>query len=121
MTLQIFGNVAVFVGFNHHRQSCIFGAALLLDETQESFEWLFNTFVTCMQGKAPKTIFTDQDAAMALAIRKSLPNTYHALCSWHILENAKKNLSKLYTDRWSIILVNFISNYFFYIVIHIII
>ena len=35
---------APFVGVNHHKQSIIFGAALLYDETIESFKWLFETF-----------------------------------------------------------------------------
>ncbi|KAL9275418.1 FAR1-RELATED SEQUENCE 5-like protein [Drosera capensis] len=37
--------LGVFVGFNHHRQVVIFGAALLYDETAESFQWLFETFL----------------------------------------------------------------------------
>ncbi|KAG5538874.1 hypothetical protein RHGRI_019423 [Rhododendron griersonianum] len=32
--------LAVFTGFNHHRETIIFGAALLYDETAASFEWL---------------------------------------------------------------------------------
>jgi zinc finger SWIM domain-containing protein 3 len=30
-----------FVRVNHHRQTIIFGAALLYDESTASFEWLF--------------------------------------------------------------------------------
>ncbi|MCI06877.1 protein FAR1-RELATED SEQUENCE 5-like, partial [Trifolium medium] len=59
---------APFVGFNHHRESVLFGVALLYDETAASFEWLFKTFLKAMCGKKPKTIFTDQDPAMAKAI-----------------------------------------------------
>ena len=29
--------LAMFVGFNHHRESAIFGAALLYDETIDTF------------------------------------------------------------------------------------
>jgi zinc finger SWIM domain-containing protein 3 len=32
----------VFVGFNHFREIVVFGAALLFDETFESFKWLFD-------------------------------------------------------------------------------
>jgi len=31
----------VFVGFNHFRETVVFGAALMYDETFESFKWLF--------------------------------------------------------------------------------
>ncbi|XP_028062326.1 protein FAR1-RELATED SEQUENCE 5-like [Camellia sinensis] len=34
-----------FVGFNHHRETVVFGAALMHDETAESFTWLFQIFL----------------------------------------------------------------------------
>ncbi|KAF7829807.1 protein tolB [Senna tora] len=58
---------APFLGFNHHRQTVIFGAALLYDETSESFEWLFKTFLKAMCEKKPKTIFTNQNAFKMLS------------------------------------------------------
>ena len=72
---------ALFVGFNNHRETIVFGAALMYDETAASFSWLFETFLEAMSQKHPKTIFTDQDAAMAKAIKEVLPNTYHRLCT----------------------------------------
>ncbi|CAH8262131.1 unnamed protein product [Arabidopsis lyrata] len=61
---------APFVGVNHHKQTVVFGAALLYDETTESYKWLFETFLGAMSGKQPETILTDQCAAMANAIVK---------------------------------------------------
>jgi len=46
-----------------------------------------------MCGKKPKTIFTDQDAAMAKAISDVFPETYHRFCLWHLFQNALKNLN----------------------------
>lgn len=40
-----------FFGVNHHKQSVIFGATLLYDETIEFFKWLFNTFIGVMSRK----------------------------------------------------------------------
>ena len=57
---------AMFVGVNHHKQTTIFGAALLYDETAD-FKRLFDTFANAMHGRKPRTILTDQDAAMAKA------------------------------------------------------
>ncbi|XP_028102733.1 protein FAR1-RELATED SEQUENCE 5-like [Camellia sinensis] len=51
---------ASFVGLNYHRETIIFGAALLYDETAETFVWLFQNFLEAMSGKAPKTLFTNQ-------------------------------------------------------------
>ncbi|XP_043714901.1 protein FAR1-RELATED SEQUENCE 5-like [Telopea speciosissima] len=58
----------IFTGFNHHRGAIIFGAALLYDETVESFKWLFEAFAEAHGQKKPITIFMDQDAAMAKAL-----------------------------------------------------
>ncbi|CAN0838349.1 hypothetical protein LINGRAHAP2_LOCUS2110 [Linum grandiflorum] len=45
-----------------------------------------------MGDKAPQTLFTDQDAAMAPAIKQAFLETYHALYTFHILQNARRNL-----------------------------
>ncbi|KAG7588528.1 Zinc finger PMZ-type, partial [Arabidopsis suecica] len=84
------------LGVNHHKQTVVFGAALLYDETIESYRWLFETFLGAMSGKQPKTILTDQSAAMANAIVKVFPETKHRLCVWHIYQNAAKKLSHVF-------------------------
>ncbi|XP_028082886.1 protein FAR1-RELATED SEQUENCE 5-like [Camellia sinensis] len=87
-----------FVGFIHHRETVIFGAALMYDETAESFTWLFEIFLEAMSNKAPKTIFTDQDATMAKAIPIVMPSTNHRLCTWHLMQNDVKHVSSLFED-----------------------
>ncbi|XP_061336692.1 protein FAR1-RELATED SEQUENCE 5-like [Gastrolobium bilobum] len=84
---------APFIGVNHHKQSVLFGCAFLLNETTESFVWLFESFLEAMDGLQPKTIFTDQCQAMANAIKRVLPKSQHRLCLWHIGQNAAKHLS----------------------------
>ena len=84
---------APILGTNHHKQTIIFGAALIFNETIESFVWLFETFLTAMSGKHPSTIFTDQDAAMAGAVAYVFPNTSHRLCLLHIYVNAATHLA----------------------------
>jgi zinc finger SWIM domain-containing protein 3 len=86
---------APILGTNHHKQTIIFGAALLYNETIPSFIWRFETFLTAMAGKHPNTIFTDQDAAMVGAIAYVFLNTRHRLCLWHIYLNATKHLSRV--------------------------
>ena len=51
--------LALFSGFNHYKGAVIFGAALLYDETTESFKWLFETFLEAQNQKKPWTIFTN--------------------------------------------------------------
>ncbi|KAK9288553.1 hypothetical protein L1049_017012 [Liquidambar formosana] len=81
-----------FVGANHHWKNVLFGCAFLLDETTESFVWLFETFLQSMGNRQPKTIFTDEDKAMANAIAIVFPQSRHRLCTWHISKNANKHL-----------------------------
>ena len=75
----------VFVGINHHRETVIFGTALMYDETADSSTWLFETFFDAMSNKIPKSIFIDQGAAMAKACANVMPNTYHMLSIWYIM------------------------------------
>ncbi|GAU15754.1 hypothetical protein TSUD_235700 [Trifolium subterraneum] len=88
--------LGVFVGLNNFRQTIVFGATLLYDETIPSFKWLFETFLKAMGGEKPKTILTDQDVAMAKAISLVMPETFHGLCTWHIRENALRHVNHLY-------------------------
>jgi zinc finger SWIM domain-containing protein 3 len=83
----------VFVGFNQFRETVIFGAALLFDETCASFTWLFQTFLSAHNGKQSRTIFTDQDIAMGKAVREVFVEAWHGLCTFHIMQNAVKHLS----------------------------
>ncbi|XP_058085585.1 protein FAR1-RELATED SEQUENCE 5-like [Magnolia sinica] len=92
---------APFLGVNHHRQTIFFGAALLYDETIDSFRWLFKTFCDTMSGKMPQTILTDQDKAMSSAIKTELRRTVHRICVWHMFQNACKHLSHLFNSSES--------------------
>ncbi|KAK1631759.1 hypothetical protein QYE76_006074 [Lolium multiflorum] len=88
--------LAVFVGVNNHLQSTIFGVALMGNESEESFKWVFSRFLECMGGKQPICILTDQCPAMAKAIPKIFKRTLHKFCRWHIMNKHKDPLKKLY-------------------------
>ena len=85
--------LAPIIGVNHHRQTVVFGVALLYDETAETFSWLFQTLLKVTCGKKLVTIFTNQDPAMAKAIAEVLLESHHHLCRWHIYQNALKKLN----------------------------
>ncbi|KAF7146141.1 hypothetical protein RHSIM_Rhsim04G0143000 [Rhododendron simsii] len=51
-----------------------------------------------MGNKALKTVFTNQDHAMANAV-KVFPNTCHPLCTWHISKNATQQIAHLYAQK----------------------
>ena len=56
---------------------------------------LFETFLASHNGKQPKTIYTDQDAAMGKIVAKVFTESYHGLCTFHIMHNVVKHLSPI--------------------------
>ncbi|KAG6626615.1 hypothetical protein CIPAW_15G062800 [Carya illinoinensis] len=83
---------APFVGVNHHGQSILLGAGLISSEDTDTFIWLFQTWLQCMDGLAPPAIITDQDRAMKNAIAVVFPKTRHRFCLWHILKKVPEKL-----------------------------
>lgn len=88
-----------FSGVNHHLQPVIFGCALLMEETEFSFVWLFETWLAAMGGKAPCSLVTDQNRAMKAAIGKVFPNSCHRFCKWNILSRTKQKLTHTYSEH----------------------
>ncbi|XP_057770842.1 protein FAR1-RELATED SEQUENCE 5-like [Salvia miltiorrhiza] len=86
---------APFVGINHHLKNCMFGMAFLLDETTETFEWLFLTFLESMNAKEPEVVFSDQCQALMNGIDGQFKAASHRLCQWHINQNAPSHFGSL--------------------------
>ncbi|XP_022019500.1 protein FAR1-RELATED SEQUENCE 5-like [Helianthus annuus] len=74
-----------FTGVDHHKNCVTFAAALLYDETIESFTWMLEQFLEA-HGKQPRLVLTDQDPAMKQAIAKVFNESVHRLCMWHIMD-----------------------------------
>ncbi|KAL0922288.1 hypothetical protein M5K25_006261 [Dendrobium thyrsiflorum] len=92
---RLFG---LLVGVNNHKQLIVFGAFLLDDETSESFKWMFSTFLKAMLGNKPKTVLTDDNIAMAKAIKMCMPEVNHRICVWQIGQNICQQLSEVVRD-----------------------
>ncbi|CAL5059438.1 unnamed protein product [Urochloa decumbens] len=87
---------APFIGINNHGQTIQLGCGFMKDETIESFTWLFKQFLDAMGGVPPKTIITDQDQAMAVAIAAVFPKSVHRNCQWHIVSKLRKSFIPAY-------------------------
>ncbi|XP_035837194.1 protein FAR1-RELATED SEQUENCE 5-like [Helianthus annuus] len=74
-----------FTGVDHHKNCVTFAAALLYDETIESFTWMLEQFLET-HVKQPRLVLTDQDPAMKQAIAKVFNESVHRLCMWHIMD-----------------------------------
>ncbi|CAM0948414.1 unnamed protein product [Alopecurus aequalis] len=77
----------------------MFGAALLKDETEDTFRRLFTEFISVMGNNHPKTIITDQCVAMGNAIKAVLPFTIHRYCNFHVGKKMKEKLVTFFAAR----------------------
>ncbi|KAF2322291.1 hypothetical protein GH714_010555 [Hevea brasiliensis] len=84
---------APFTGVNHHGQTILFGCAILLDDSEASFVWLFKTFLTAMNDRQPVSIITDQDRAIQTAVSQVFPEVRHCISKWHVLREGQEKLA----------------------------
>ncbi|KAJ7967017.1 Protein FAR1-RELATED SEQUENCE like [Quillaja saponaria] len=87
---------APFTGWNHHGQPVLFGCALLLNESESSFVWLFQKWLDAMSGHHPISITTDQDRIIRAAIVQVFPGARHRFCKWNVCREAQEKLSNVY-------------------------
>ncbi|XP_073220961.1 protein FAR1-RELATED SEQUENCE 8-like isoform X1 [Cicer arietinum] len=79
--------LVAFVGVNHHGQSVLLGCGLLADETFETYIWLFRAWLTCMSGRPPQTIVTNQCKTMQNAIAEVFPRAHHRICLSQVIQS----------------------------------
>ncbi|PSR86724.1 Protein FAR1-RELATED SEQUENCE like [Actinidia chinensis var. chinensis] len=84
---------APFTGVNHHGQTVLFGCALLLDESEATFVWLFRTFLAAMNDQAPVSIITDQEKAIQAAVLQVFPESRHCINKWDVLREGQERLA----------------------------
>ncbi|XP_062029918.1 protein FAR1-RELATED SEQUENCE 5-like [Rosa rugosa] len=90
---------APFTGWNHHGLPVLFGCALLLNESESSFVWLFQTWLAAMSGCQPVSITTDQDRIIRAAVVQVFPGTRHRFCKWNVFREAQEKLSHIYQSH----------------------
>lgn len=90
---------APFVGITGHGLNCLFACAILNNETVDTFEWVFKTFLHCMGQKAPLTVITDQDVAMKVAIPAVFKNSVHRCCLWHIMKKVQERCVRPFSEK----------------------
>ncbi|GLU19636.1 hypothetical protein SLE2022_358740 [Rubroshorea leprosula] len=90
---------APFTGVNHHGQPVLFGCALLINESEASFVWLFKTWLAAMSGCPPVSITTDHDRVIRSAVTQVFPETRHRFCKWHIFKECQEKLSHVLSEH----------------------
>ncbi|KAF4403057.1 hypothetical protein G4B88_010509 [Cannabis sativa] len=86
--------LVILLGSNNYDKTCVFGVALLEKENWETYNWVLETFLECMDGKMPLTVLTDNCKSMDKALSNVMPDVVHRICSWHILKNAMHHIHK---------------------------
>lgn len=81
-----------FVGVNHHGQSLLLGCGLLAGETIESYTWLFRAWLTCMLGRPPQAVVTDQCTVLQTAVADVFPRASHCLSLSSIMQRVPEKL-----------------------------
>ena len=92
---------ATFTGVNHHRQVIVFGCAFMTDESEASFTWLFETWLSLMSGRRPVSFITSSNDAMAMAAANVFPNVRHRFCKRDIFNKCKEKVSNIYASHSS--------------------
>ncbi|KAL6637541.1 hypothetical protein ACP70R_025113 [Stipagrostis hirtigluma subsp. patula] len=85
--------LVAFTGVNHHCQAVLFGCAIIADNSEASFVWLFETLLLAMSGHRPVSLTMEHDNAVESAASKVLPQTRLRFCMWHIMNEAQDKLS----------------------------
>lgn len=100
--------LVVFVGSNHHGQTIPLGFGLLADESQQTYTWLLRTWLTCMAGRPPQTIITDQSTTLQTVITEIFPRAHHRLFLPLVIETLLENFQNL--ELFQTVLNNIIYN-----------
>nr|GEY19970.1 protein FAR1-related sequence 5-like [Tanacetum cinerariifolium] len=74
-----------FTGIDYRQKCVLFGAALLSDETTESYAWMLTLFLKAHK-KQPIIAVTDQDSALRKTILQVFTQSHHRLYMWHITQ-----------------------------------
>ncbi|KAJ6831234.1 protein FAR1-RELATED SEQUENCE 5-like [Iris pallida] len=91
--------IVTFAGVNHHVQPIVFGCALLVDESEASFVWLFEQWLAAMSSQEPVSLVTCLNRSIASAVAKVFPNTRHCFCKRHILDTIQEELPDLFASH----------------------
>ena len=90
--------LSIFVTPDNNLKTRIVAQAIVDDETQFSYEWVFQC-VKEATGISPKVFITDSDPAVNGAVITQFPDAFHIHCIWHINQNLPKHLKgKLGSD-----------------------
>ncbi|KAF0895240.1 hypothetical protein E2562_008576 [Oryza meyeriana var. granulata] len=90
---------AAFTGLNHHRQVIVFGCALMTDESEDSFVWLFETWLAFIGGRKPISFTVVYNRAVEMAAMRVFGHVRYRFCRRDIFSICKQKLAGLYSEH----------------------
>ncbi|KAL3335001.1 hypothetical protein AABB24_031302 [Solanum stoloniferum] len=84
-----------FVGLNNHGQPVLLGCGFLGHDSAEYFMWMLKSWLTCMLGRHPQVILTDQSKSLQIAVSKVFPQACHCYCLSYIMLRVPEKLGGL--------------------------
>jgi MULE transposase domain/FAR1 DNA-binding domain len=76
-----------FIGTNHHAQSVLLGCGLVSGTTINAYQWIFKTWMRCMDGKPPVALITAYSKEIQSSVKSVFPDVKHRFCLWHVLKD----------------------------------
>ncbi|KAJ8760622.1 hypothetical protein K2173_015289 [Erythroxylum novogranatense] len=81
-----------FTGVNHHGKPILLGCGLVAGETTESYTWLLRAWLTCMLGRPPQVIITNQCKILQTVVADVFPRASHCIYLASIMQKFSENL-----------------------------
>ncbi|EPS67726.1 hypothetical protein M569_07046, partial [Genlisea aurea] len=79
-----------FSCLNHRGQIVLLGSGFLADESTETYLWVLRAWLTCMSGRTPRTVVTDQCKALQLAVSEVFPRAHHRFFLSLVMQRLQK-------------------------------
>uniref|UniRef100_A0A0D3BSR6 Protein FAR1-RELATED SEQUENCE n=1 Tax=Brassica oleracea var. oleracea TaxID=109376 RepID=A0A0D3BSR6_BRAOL len=87
---------APFVGVNHHRRYALLGCALIGEESESAYSWLFRTWRKAVGGgQAPGVMITDQDKVLSDVVAEVFPTARHCFSLWSVVSKVPEMVNPL--------------------------
>lgn len=90
---------AAFTGFNHHGQPVLFGCALILNESESSFAWLFQTWLQSMSAPPPLSITVEPDRLIQVPVSQVFTQTRLRFSQHLIFRETEEKLAHVYQSH----------------------
>ncbi|KAL0667056.1 hypothetical protein Bca4012_029760 [Brassica carinata] len=87
---------APFVGVNHHRRYALLGCALIGEESESAYSWLFRTWRKAVGGdQAPGVMITYQDKVLSDVVAEVFPTARHCFSLWSVVSKVPEMVNPL--------------------------